>query len=406
MDSLTQLTLGAAIGEVVLGKRLGNRALAWGALAGTIPDLDVISNFFTEDIYGLVYHRGLTHSIVFCFALAPIFAWLAQKYYALEVYRIPWVRWAISGWLFLVYLLLWGGTLALAASTESWTWWLLPVLIGLLGYRVAGRLWRGIRHIRPAPQVSLLSWTHLFFWGFITHIFIDTCTTYGTQVYLPFSDTREAFNNIHVVDPLYTLPMLLGILLCSFYRNPQTRQTWNYLGLALSSLYMIYTFYNKATVDDLVERNLAAQNIAAQRFTASPTFGNNILWQTVVEQDSAYLFGRYAFTDTDEQIRFQSLPKNHHLLQPYAQQKDVQILIWFSKGYYNVIPLPNGHLLFNDLRFGLLGSGFLVEQPLYPFSYELWMENGVLKTKAKRPDLGAFDLGDMAGRFWARLQGE
>lgn len=406
MDSLTQLTLGAAVGEAVLGKRLGNRALAWGALAGTIPDLDVISNFFIEDIYGLVYHRGVTHSIVFCFALAPVFAWLAQKYYALEVYRIPWVRWAVSGWLFLIYLLLWSGTLALAAFSENWLWWLLPVLLGFLGYRVARRLWRGIWHIRPAPKVSLLSWTHLFFWGFITHIFIDTCTTYGTQIYLPFSDSREAFDNIHVVDPLYTLPMLVGVLVCSFYRNTKIRQICNYAGLIISSLYMAYTFYHKVQVDHIVEQNIAAQNISAQRFSASPTFGNNILWQTVVEQDSTYLFGRYAFTDTDEEIRFQTLPKNHHLLEPYLQQRDVQILIWFSKGYYNVTPLPDGHLQFNDLRFGLLGDGFLVDETLYPFSYELWMEDSVFKTKAKRPDLGAFDLGKMGSRFWERLKGE
>ena len=42
VDSLTQATLGAAVGEMMLGKRLGNRALAWGALFGTLPDLDVV----------------------------------------------------------------------------------------------------------------------------------------------------------------------------------------------------------------------------------------------------------------------------------------------------------------------------------------------------------------------------
>ena len=42
VDSLTQATLGAAVGELVLGKRLGNRAIAWGALVGTLPDLDII----------------------------------------------------------------------------------------------------------------------------------------------------------------------------------------------------------------------------------------------------------------------------------------------------------------------------------------------------------------------------
>jgi inner membrane protein len=46
MDSLTQIVLGAAVGEVVLGKKIGNRAMVWGAVGGTIPDLDVLGGLF------------------------------------------------------------------------------------------------------------------------------------------------------------------------------------------------------------------------------------------------------------------------------------------------------------------------------------------------------------------------
>ena len=41
MDSLTQLTFGAACGEAILGKKVGRKALIWGAILGTLPDLDV-----------------------------------------------------------------------------------------------------------------------------------------------------------------------------------------------------------------------------------------------------------------------------------------------------------------------------------------------------------------------------
>jgi len=41
MDSLTQIVLGGAIGELVAGRKMGNRAVLWGAIAGTIPDLNV-----------------------------------------------------------------------------------------------------------------------------------------------------------------------------------------------------------------------------------------------------------------------------------------------------------------------------------------------------------------------------
>ena len=50
MDSLTQIVLGASVGELVLGKKIGNKSILWGAIAGTIPDLDVLLRYFTDEI--------------------------------------------------------------------------------------------------------------------------------------------------------------------------------------------------------------------------------------------------------------------------------------------------------------------------------------------------------------------
>ena len=65
MDSLTQMVLGAAVAEATLGKKVGNKAALWGAVAGTIPDLDVIGMFFLNTVDELHFHRGFTHSILF-----------------------------------------------------------------------------------------------------------------------------------------------------------------------------------------------------------------------------------------------------------------------------------------------------------------------------------------------------
>ena len=77
MDSLTQIVLGAATGEVVLGKKIGNKAMLFGAIAGTIPDLDV---FYTS-YFHMISHRGFTHSFFFAFLMAPILGWLMTKIY-------------------------------------------------------------------------------------------------------------------------------------------------------------------------------------------------------------------------------------------------------------------------------------------------------------------------------------
>ena len=81
MDSLTQIVLGASVAEATLGKKIGNKAIALGALAGTIPDLDIISGFFVDDLTASVMHRGFSHSILFPFIAAPILAWILKKIY-------------------------------------------------------------------------------------------------------------------------------------------------------------------------------------------------------------------------------------------------------------------------------------------------------------------------------------
>ncbi|HLT53621.1 MAG TPA: metal-dependent hydrolase [Flavobacteriaceae bacterium] len=79
MDSLTQIVLGAAVGEKFLGKKLGNKALLYGAIAGTIPDLDVYFGKLYDPITAIEIHRGLSHSILFFVVLSPVLGWILSK---------------------------------------------------------------------------------------------------------------------------------------------------------------------------------------------------------------------------------------------------------------------------------------------------------------------------------------
>ncbi len=81
MDSLTQIILGGAVGEAVLGKKVGNKAVLWGAIGGTIPDLDTIPGQFMDTVSRLEIHRGFSHSIVFSLLMAPILGVLIQRLY-------------------------------------------------------------------------------------------------------------------------------------------------------------------------------------------------------------------------------------------------------------------------------------------------------------------------------------
>ncbi|GAB1309159.1 metal-dependent hydrolase [Urechidicola sp. KH5] len=92
MDSLTQIVLGAAVGEAVLGKKVGNKALLYGAIAGTIPDLDVIFGNLTDTVTAIEWHRGFSHSILFCLLLSPLLGWLVNTIE--PKYNLGWKPWA------------------------------------------------------------------------------------------------------------------------------------------------------------------------------------------------------------------------------------------------------------------------------------------------------------------------
>lgn len=92
MDSLTQIVLGAAVGEAVLGKKVGNKAMLWGAVAGTIPDLDVVSKFFVDNVTANELHRGFSHSVIFSVIAAPLLGWLVSGLYRKK--EATWKEWS------------------------------------------------------------------------------------------------------------------------------------------------------------------------------------------------------------------------------------------------------------------------------------------------------------------------
>lgn len=79
MDSITHIALGACMGEAFAGRTLGKKAMLWGALAQSIPDIDFIASFWMETSANLLAHRGFTHSLLFCLVITPILALTAEK---------------------------------------------------------------------------------------------------------------------------------------------------------------------------------------------------------------------------------------------------------------------------------------------------------------------------------------
>ncbi|WCL80305.1 metal-dependent hydrolase [Saprospira sp. CCB-QB6] len=392
MDSLTQAVLGAACGQAVLGRKIGAKALAWGAIAGTLPDLDVVSRVFSEhEIYGLLYHRGLTHSIFITLLASPLLGYLAHKQ-----------RGAVAV-LFGLLLVLFMGGMGLKDDNA--------ILQGIGLFILAVTAWVGWRYwgSKNPPQLkeepSWKSWSWMFFWAILTHWLIDACTSYGTQIFEPFSSYRVSFNNIAIADPIYTLPLLLAVIIIPFFKNNKWQQGINTAALVLSTAYMGLSFVAKNQVNAVVTQNLKEQGIESVDFLTYPSILNIMLWQTTVETKDAFYYGTYSFWDEDSKMEFKKLPKQHELLDKWADEEFVQILKWFAQGYYSVEEGENGELYMNNLRFGLMGFGFLKGKGEYVFRHRIYLKDGQLEAEGVR-EARDIEMDLLFELLWKRIWGD
>ncbi len=81
MDSLTHIAVGACMGEAFAGKTVGRKAMVWGALAQSIPDIDFLASFWMDTPHNLLAHRGFTHSLLFAALITPFMALLAERWH-------------------------------------------------------------------------------------------------------------------------------------------------------------------------------------------------------------------------------------------------------------------------------------------------------------------------------------
>lgn len=294
MDSLTQITLGAAVGEAVLGRKVGARAPLWGAICGTLPDLDVFIPM-GEAVANFTYHRSFSHSLIVLAALTPLIVWLILRFHPQTADHKR--RWAL-----LVYAVL------------------------------------------------------------ATHALLDSFTVYGTQIFWPLSDYPVSIGSVFIIDPAYTLPLLIGVIGALVWRHRPMGFRANLLGLTLSSAYLAWGFGTQLYVENLAARSLQAQGNSYQKLLGQPTPFNSLLWRIVAVSDDHYDVGYYSLIDASDRVRFRRIESSPHLLSGIEGHWPVQRLRWFTQGFYSVERVENA-VVMSDLRMGV--------EPNYVFRFKV-----------------------------------
>ena len=291
MDSLSQLALGAAVGVAVMGRRTAVwKAALWGAVAGTLPDLDAFIDH-GDAVRNMTFHRAESHALFWQTLASPAIAWIASRVHG---QREQFRRWWLAIWLALV-----------------------------------------------------------------THPLLDTMTVYGTQLLLPFTDRPFGVGSIFIIDPLYTLPLLVGVIAALARRSP-AGLAWNRWGLILSTGYLAWSAVAQAYVRGVAEDALAAQGTKAEHVLVTPTAFNTVLWRVVAMRKDGYDEGYYSLLDGSRVVRFRHFASDRALEKSLKEVWAVQRMAWFSRGFYKV-HAQNGGAFITDLRMG--------QEPWYSFDF-------------------------------------
>jgi inner membrane protein len=192
-------------------------------------------------------------------------------------------------------------------------------------------------------------------WGvLVTHALLDAVTIYGTQLWLPFSDYPVGLGSLFIIDPLYTLPLLVGIAGALRMRGQwQWARRWNATGLALASAYLVWSMIAQEWVEGRARLALAAQEIPAERLLVTPTPFNTLLWRVVAVGESAHWEGFYT-VGSGRSPGFTRYPRRPELLDGVSHTWPVQRLQAFTKGFYTVNQI-NDAVVVTDLRMGQAG---------------------------------------------------
>jgi len=295
MDSLTQLTFGAACGEAVLGQKVGRKALIWGAVLGTLPDLDVFIPL-GGPVNDFVYHRGFSHSLFLLALFSPLIAWLISKIH-------PETKRYYRGWVLLSFLVL---------------------------------------------EASVL---------------LDFLTIYGTQILWPFDTTPLALPVLFIIDPLFTLPILAGVLAALVLKKRRSLgRRINSVGLFLSLAYLAWALAAGEFVESRAKEKLARQGVSYSRLISSPAPFTTLLWRVVGIDKDSYFETYVSLFDQNTPLFVDFYPRNLALMAGIEEHPPVVKLKRFTRGYY-AFSTAGDDVVMTDLRMG--------SEPDYVFRFKV-----------------------------------
>jgi inner membrane protein len=291
MDPLTQGVVGVTAAQLVSERKHKVAAAAIGFFSGMAADLDVLISSSEDPLLFLEFHRHFTHSLVF----------------------IP-----------------------------------IGALLCTLAFRLVFRSWFKRNNLS-------FKTTYLFsIAGYATHALLDVCTTYGTQLFWPFTDMRVTWNTVSVIDPLFTVPLMILVFTAVYKRS--SKLAW--IGTCYAFLYLGLGGLQNKRAESVAQELALSRGHTPLNLGVKPSMANLIVWKSVYEYQGRYYVDAirvFANTKVYQGTSVAKLDLGTHfswLVASSQQAKDVERFRWFSNQYLGLDPSNSNRII--DIRYSMI----------------------------------------------------
>lgn len=190
--------------------------------------------------------------------------------------------------------------------------------------------------------------------GYSTHGLLDACTSYGTQLYWPFSNERISWNIISIIDPFFTIPALILLLISLIKKN----KLWARIALIWMFIYLSLGIIQNYRADQVAKEIANQRNHHPSIISVKPSFGNLILWKIIYQYDNYFYIDAVNIGPKKEIFIGQKIKKfdkpdlSYFNILSNIQKKDIDRFLWFSQDFLAVNPQNQFELI--DIRYSSL----------------------------------------------------
>lgn len=297
MDPITHGFLGSTIAQSFTPRSLGLRLIVVGGLVAMLPDIDIIADPFVGTLEGLFYHRWITHSIFFGPIVGPLLGFILWKIY-------------------------------------------------------------GKKHSHERKPFYFFTWSLILSFALLSHAFLDCSTSYGTQLFSPFSTTRIAWDAVAVIDPFYSIIVFIAVvsgIVAIKRKKISLARRLALSALILSTLYLGYGYWMNQKSIALAK---ADPSMSTFEIYSYPTLLQPHFHRLIAMKENQSCIAYFNILHPPQKINWSCQNQaSDPEVKSLENTHQGQIFIWFAMGKVlrKTTRLENGDKLVKilDLRYGL-----------------------------------------------------